>query len=176
LYFLAAETADGDTVKQNLREYLQSQLPDHMQPAAILALDAFPRTANGKVDYRALPAPKAEQRLHTRPVAEPRTPVEGQLATIWCKVLQLDSVSIHDSIFELGGDSLSIFRITTQANQAGIRMTAKHLFQHKTIAALSPQLENNGDSTQQPVPLRATIKPVSRDRFRKAQSLTNVEQ
>ena len=55
-------------------------------------------------------------------------------------------------------------------------MTAKHLFQYKTIAALSPQLEKNGDSSEQAVPVRATIKPVSRDRFRKAQSLTNVEQ
>ena len=175
LYFLAAESTDAETVKQELRAYLQSQLPDHMQPAAILAVDAFPRTANGKVDYRALPAPKAEQRMHTRLMAEPRTPTEGQLASIWCKVLQLDAVSIHDSIFELGGDSLSIFRITTQANQAGIRMTAKHLFQYKTIAAVSQELGENSDAAQQSVPMRATIKPVSRDRFRKTQTLTNVE-
>jgi amino acid adenylation domain-containing protein len=179
LYFLAADNTDGEKVKQELRQYLQSQLPDHMQPAAILQVDAFPRTANGKVDYRALPAPKAEKRLRTQagepPVEAPRTPVEGTLANIWCKVLQLDSVSIHDSIFELGGDSLSIFRITTQANQAGIRMTAKHLFQYKTIAAVAPQLENGGDAAQEQVPARATIRPVSRERFRKQQSLTNVE-
>ncbi len=174
LYFLADAGSDVSVLKQQLREYLRSQLPDHMQPAAIVALESFPRTVNGKVDYRALPAPEAERRANSRPVTGPRNEVEGQLASIWCKVLQLDSVSIHDSIFELGGDSLSIFRITTQANQAGIRMTAKHLFQYKTIAAVSPLLEESGETMEQPGS-RTTIRPVNRERFRKHQSLTSAD-
>ncbi len=173
LYFLPTDQTDVSVVKQRLREYLGSQLPDHMQPAAILPLESFPRTANGKVDYRALPAPEAERRLHTKPVAGPRNDVEAKLAAIWCKVLQLDSVSIHDSIFELGGDSLSIFRITTQANQAGIRMTAKHLFQYKTIAAVAPQLEGDGSAPVEQAATRSTIRPVSREGFRRTQSLTD---
>ena len=175
MYILVEEKLDPATVKDQLRSFLQQQLPDHMQPAAILTVAEFPRTANGKVDYRALPAPEAERKMHTRAIAEPRTPVEGQLATIFCKVLALDAVSIHDSIFELGGDSLSIFRITTQANQAGIRMTAKHLFQYKTIAALSPQLEKDQAASPDQGPARQTIRAVSREQFRKTQSLTNVE-
>jgi amino acid adenylation domain-containing protein len=175
MYILLEEKLDPATVKEQLRTFLQEQLPDHMQPAAILPVAEFPRTANGKVDYRALPAPEAERKLHARAIAEPRTPVEGQLATIFCKVLALDAVSIHDSIFELGGDSLSIFRITTQANQAGIRMTAKHLFQYKTIAALSPQIEKDQAGSTDQAPARQTIRAVSREQFRKTQSLTNVE-
>ncbi len=175
MYILLEEKLDPATVKDQLRSFLQEQLPDHMQPAAIMPVAEFPRTANGKVDYRALPAPEAERKLHTRAIAGPRTPVEGQLATIFCKVLALDAVSIHDSIFELGGDSLSIFRITTQANQAGIRMTAKHLFQYKTIAALSPQLEKDQAASPDQPPARQTIRAVSREQFRKAQNLTNVD-
>jgi amino acid adenylation domain-containing protein len=176
MYLLLEDKLDPATLKEHLRNFLQEQLPDHMQPAAIMPVAAFPRTANGKVDYRALPVPVAERKGQTRDAAEPRTVIEGQLASIWCKVLQLDSVSIHDSIFELGGDSLSIFRITTQANQAGIRMTAKHLFQYKTIAALSPQLEENQASLAEQPPARQTIRAVSREQFRKVQKLTNVEQ
>ncbi len=175
LYFLAVANVDVSSVKQQLRDYLRNQLPDHMQPAAIVSLESFPRTENGKVDYPALPAPEAERRANTRPVTGPRSDVERQLASIWCQVLQLESVSIHDSIFELGGDSLSIFRITTQANQAGIRMTAKHLFQYKTIAAVSPLLEDSGGLAVEAPAMRTTIRPVSRERFRKQQSLTNAD-
>jgi amino acid adenylation domain-containing protein len=175
MYVLLEEGLDAASCKDRLRVYLQEQLPDHMQPAAILPVPEFPRTANGKVDYRALPAPVAERKTQKRELAEPRTEIESQLAAIWCKVLQLDSVSIHDSIFELGGDSLSIFRITTQANQAGIRMTAKHLFQYKTIAALCPKLEEDQASPAGQSPVRQTIRAVSRDQFRKVQSLTKVE-
>ncbi len=175
MYILVEEKLDPATVKDQLRSFLLEQLPDHMQPAAIIPVAEFPRTVNGKVDYRALPAPEAERKLHSRAIEEPRTPVEGQLATIFCKVLALDAVSIHDSIFELGGDSLSIFRITTQANQAGIRMTAKHLFQYKTIAALSPQLEKDHAASPDQPPARQTIRAVSREQFRKAQNLRNVE-
>jgi acyl carrier protein len=146
-----------------------------MQPAAIMPVAEFPRTANGKVDYRALPAPEAERRQQRREIAQPRTEMEGQLASIWCNVLKLEAVSIHDSIFELGGDSLSIFRITTQANQAGIRMTAKHLFQYKTIAEVSPRLEEDKTSAADQSPMRQSIRAVSRENFRKVQSLTRQE-
>ena len=174
MYILVEEKLEAAKVEERLRTFLQEQLPDHMLPSSIIRVAEFPRTANGKVDYRALPAPEAERKLHARAIAAPRTPVEGQLASIWCKVLALDAVSIHDSIFELGGDSLSIFRITTQANQAGIRMTAKHLFQYKTIAALSPQLEKD-QAASADEPVRQTIRAVSREQFRKTQSLTKVE-
>jgi len=154
MYVLFEEGQDADHAKDQLRTFLREQLPDHMQPAAVMPVKEFPRTANGKIDYRALPAPEAERRLHAHgggnggssgvgaggAAGETRTETEQKLASIWSKVLQIDDLSIHDSIFELGGDSLSIFRITTQANQAGIRMTAKQVFQYKTIAGVCSHL------------------------------------
>ncbi len=175
LYFVAEEAADVQRLKQQLREHLRGQLPDHMQPSAIVPVASFPRTANGKVDYRALPIPEAERRTLNHALAEPTTVQESVLASIWCKVLQVSAVSIHDSIFELGGDSLSIFRITTQANQAGIRMTAKHLFQYKTIAAVARELADDAPGETQGMATRASIRPVARERFRKSQNLAPVE-
>jgi hypothetical protein len=162
---------DPTDFKRGLREHLRDHLPEHMQPQAIMLLTSFPRTANGKVDYRALPAPEAERALRTQPEDTPRTDVEGKLAAIWSKVLHVPDIGIHDSIFELGGDSLSIFRITTQANQQGIRLTAKHIFQYKTIAALSPQIETDDDRKGMRENTLLSIKAVDRDRFRKVQKL-----
>ncbi|MGI8773069.1 MAG: amino acid adenylation domain-containing protein [Acidobacteriaceae bacterium] len=170
LYAIPRDGMDPSEVKRGLREYLRGQLPDHMQPQAIMLLASFPRTANGKVDYRALPAPEAERALRTQPEDTPRTEVEGKLAAIWSKVLHVPAIGIHDSIFELGGDSLSIFRITTQANQQGIRLTAKHVFQYKTIAALSPQIEAEDDRKGARENTISTIQAVNRDRFRKVQN------
>jgi amino acid adenylation domain-containing protein len=124
-----------------LRKYLQEQLPDYMQPAAIMLLESFPRTINGKVDRRALPSPVQEQLMRARSIVYPRTPAQETLATIWTQVLGVKEVSIEDTIFELGGDSLLIFRIITLANQAGLKLTARHVFQFRTVAAICEQLE-----------------------------------
>ncbi len=129
-----------------LRKHLQDQLPDYMQPAAIMLLTSLPRTINGKVDRRALPAPVPEQLLRARSIVYPRTPQQEILANIWSKVLGLKEVSIDDTIFELGGDSLLIFRIITLANQAGLKLTARHVFQFKTVAAICEQLEMDSNN------------------------------
>jgi amino acid adenylation domain-containing protein len=125
-----------------LRKYLQEQLPEYMQPAAIMLLESFPRTINGKIDRRALPAPVPEQLMRARSIVYPRTAAQETLAGIWTKVLGVKEVSIDDTIFELGGDSLLIFRIITLANQAGLKLTARHVFQFRTVAAICEQLES----------------------------------
>jgi amino acid adenylation domain-containing protein len=181
LYVLAEEGLEFSALKRELSAFLREQLPDAMQPAAILAVKQFPRTANGKVDYRALPLPAAETNNHhgagSAPgqKAVPRNPVEAELVSIWKSVLHLDAVGIDDSIFELGGDSLSIFRITTLANQSGIGVTAQQIFQYKTIAALSPRLEAAEASLAGPAPTRPTIRAVPREQFRRETSLAPVE-
>jgi amino acid adenylation domain-containing protein len=152
-----------------LRKHLQEQLPDYMQPAAIMLLESFPRTINGKVDRRALPAPATEQLMRTRSIVYPRTPAQETLASIWSKVLGVKEVSIDDTIFELGGDSLLIFRIITQANQAGLKLTARHVFQFRTVAAICEQLETIS-STQATQTATGAIQAIPRSLHRRPQT------
>lgn len=82
------------------------------------------------------------EHLHSRPALSteyeaPRTDIEQLLADIWADMLGIDRVGISDNFFELGGDSVLNLQITARANQAGLRVTPKQVFEHQTIAALA---------------------------------------
>jgi amino acid adenylation domain-containing protein len=169
-YIIPEQAGDAARLIADLRTYLKSQLPEYMQPAAIMVVESFPRTVNGKVDRRALPAPQPEQLMRERSIVYARNPHEDILASIWCKVLNLKEVSVEDSIFELGGDSLMIFRINTLANQAGLKITARDLFQYKTISAICAQVQESRD--EQGVEAAAgTIRPIARSLHRKPRTV-----
>ena len=120
-----------------LRQGLLRRLPEYMIPASFVQLEELPLTANGKLDRRALPDPDHERpALETERVA-PRTAVEETLVRIWSEVLGLSEVGIHDNFFELGGDSILSIQIVARANQAGLRLAPKHLFQYQTVAELA---------------------------------------
>ncbi len=125
------------TLTRNLRDYLKQKLPDYMVPSAFVLMKALPLTPNGKIDTKALPKPySADQQLAINFVA-PCTEAEQTLAKIWCEVLHLQKVSIHDNFFEVGGDSILSIQIISQANIAGLQLTPKQIFQHQTIAELA---------------------------------------
>jgi len=112
-------------------------LPDYMVPTEFVPLDALPLTPNGKLDRRALPEPE-QMRLdaETASVA-PRGSVETTLADIWKDILSLDQVGVHDNFFHVGGDSIIAIQIVVRANQAGLQITPKQIFEYQTIAELA---------------------------------------
>ncbi len=124
-------------VISELRDFLKQQLPEYMVPSAFVQLKALPLTPNGKVDRQALPAPDSiRPELEGRFVA-PRTPIEETIAKIWAQVLGIERVSIYDNFFELGGDSILTIQIVARANQAGLQLTPKQLFESPTVAGLA---------------------------------------
>lgn len=95
-----------------LRQALRASLPAFMIPAAFVYLDSFPTNAHGKVDRRALPAP-SEQRGHfSVPFEAPQGEIDRWLADVWSAVLKVHPVGVHDSFFDLGGDSLTAIEVT----------------------------------------------------------------
>ncbi len=122
--------ADGE-LPQALREHLRRRLPEYMIPSVVVELPEFPLTPNGKVNRLALPAPEMERA--EKACKEPSTEAERTLAGIWQEVLQIDRVGVTDDIFDLGGDSIFIFQITTRANRAGLKIAPAVVFQYRTI-------------------------------------------
>ncbi|MET0396582.1 MAG: amino acid adenylation domain-containing protein, partial [Longimicrobiaceae bacterium] len=128
--------ADADT----LREHLRLSLPEHMVPAAFVALERLPLTPNGKLDREALPAPDFAP-AGERYVA-PRTPVEEVLAEIWAEVLGLERVGVTDGFFELGGHSLLATRVVSRVRRVfAVELPLRALFEGPTVAELAGRVE-----------------------------------
>ncbi|GAB35013.1 non-ribosomal peptide synthetase [Gordonia otitidis] len=137
---VAYVTADSsctevDLAQSTWRRDLAAVLPDYMVPSALVVLDAFPLTPNGKIDRRALPAPDyAAYAARSRP---PSSPAERDLAGAFAAVLGLPAVGAEDDFFALGGDSIVAVRVVSAAAQAGWEITPLQVFDHPTVAALA---------------------------------------
>ncbi|MFC7446956.1 amino acid adenylation domain-containing protein [Rhodococcus daqingensis] len=110
-------------------------VPNYMVPATIMVLDSLPLTANGKADRRALPTP--EFRATTSDYVAPATAMEKAIATVFGDVLGLDEVSVEDSFFALGGDSIMSIQLVSRAKEAGAVFTTRDVFDCKTVAGLA---------------------------------------
>ncbi|TAM72098.1 MAG: amino acid adenylation domain-containing protein, partial [Mycobacterium sp.] len=125
----------GSADPTQARTALAERLPPYMVPTALVALDALPLTPNGKLDTHALPAPDSH---HLKDYRAPRTALEEILASIYARVLGLDRVSIDDSFFDLGGDSLLAMRLSAAINTSlDADVSVPAVFDAPTVAQLA---------------------------------------
>ncbi|MEV7598149.1 amino acid adenylation domain-containing protein [Kitasatospora sp. NPDC089797] len=147
-------TLTGDTTPAELRASTAERLPAYMVPAALVVLDAFPVTPNGKVDRRALPTPDYTGAPQGR---TPRTATEQALCALFAETLGLPAVSIDDDFFDLGGHSLLATKLVSRIRTTlGTDLPIRTLFDHPTIAALATALPTGQ------TPAHPALRPQSR--------------
>ena len=122
-----------------IRASIRRQLPKYMVPSAFIVLPEFPRTSNGKLDRRALPAPHYEHR-DVNDYEPPRGDVEEKVAAIWKALLRLDRVDRRDNFFDLGGHSLLIAQMTERLRQSDVHVDGRKLFTTPTLSEFSGEL------------------------------------
>jgi acyl-coenzyme A synthetase/AMP-(fatty) acid ligase len=146
-YYTAAATGEEhqdesmDAIgNQQLRSHLSAILPEYMVPMAYVRLDRMPLTPNGKLDRRALPAPKGDAygvRSYEAPVGE----TESVLATIWAELLKVERVGRWDNFFELGGHSLLAVRMVSRIQQVlGVEVAIGELFANPAVAPFADRI------------------------------------
>jgi len=143
-YVVAQEQA-APTVSE-LRDFLKEQLPEHMVPACFMFLPALPRSPNGKLDRKTLPAPDFKRPDMDSTLAAPRTAVEKKLAGLCVEILKIDKVGIHDNLFDLGLHSLSATQLVSRIRtKLGRSLPLRHIFEAPTIAGLAQLIETLAD-------------------------------
>ncbi|MEV6558527.1 amino acid adenylation domain-containing protein [Nocardia sp. NPDC051756] len=116
------------------RNRVAAVVPEYMVPSAIVSLPALPLTPNGKLDRSALPVPELDEPPERR---EPRDDRERLLCRLFAEVLGRSRIGIDDNFFDLGGDSIASTRLSGQAGIAGLALTPRDVFQHRTVAAIA---------------------------------------
>ena len=146
---LHAQDKDNTLVLAELREHLQSQLPDYMQPSSFTLLEQLPLNANGKIDRKQLPKPDLSlQALEVLPL---RDDTDQLLATLWSQLLavEVDSRSAH--FFYLGGHSLLATQLISRIRaNFDIEMPLRVLFDHPTLGDLADWLHTQQRGTALP--------------------------
>lgn len=109
-------------------------LPDYMLPSALMELDSLPLTISGKLDRRALPGVEF---TNSSNYVAPESELEQTIAQIWCEILGLDKVGIHDDFFKLGGHSLNSIQLVMRIRQElNFDLRVADIFIKPTIAKL----------------------------------------
>jgi amino acid adenylation domain-containing protein len=143
---------------EELRGFLRRELPDYMVPAAIVELAALPRTANGKLDRKALPGLDAAAAAPGAAYEAPRTPLEEQLAGLWAEVLKVGRVGIHDDFFAIGGHSLLATQLVFRLRQVfGLELPLRVLTDSPTIAELAYELARRQAGEQEAAEVAAVL-------------------
>ena len=118
-----------------LRAILRSRLPESLVPRFIVPVKEIPLTPEGKLDHLALPQPRL---LPVGEVSMPRTETERRLASIWCSLLHRETVDIHDSFFDLGGDSLLAMQMVSRIwDEFHVMLQLRHVFNALSVAELT---------------------------------------
>ena len=133
---------EASVTSHDMREYLQSVLPEYMVPSFIIVLDRLPLTSNGKVDRRALLAPSAYQTAFSAEEPQALTPVQEVISGLFADLLELSSVPVEESFFALGGHSLLATQLLARLQQTlHVELPLRRLFEAASVLDLSACVE-----------------------------------
>lgn len=146
----------GESVQEDIREYLKRTLPEYMVPVDVMVLDRMPLTSNGKVDRKNLPLPLKMQLGSTGGYVAPSSDIESKLIDIWQDVLKVQPIGVTDNFFERGGHSLLVVRLLASIEERFRReISISAFFRKPTIRDLVEMMEQGEAADVSPlVPLQ----------------------
>lgn len=188
----AEARVDAEAVFRAVRRAIAVEhgLPVHA--VALLRTGTLPRTSSGKVQRHrcreaflagelSLAAPlddSGTQPMHDESPEEddrrerlghvlPRDEREQAVWDIWCEVLGTRAFGVHESFFELGGNSLRMTQVLSRlAARFSVALPLAEMFEHASVAAMAAavarELKNGSDTAQAALADPARIRPVAR--------------
>lgn len=139
-YYTGEPNLDVQTVLASLR----ASLPEYMLPSSCVWMAEFPQTPNAKLDRKALPAPTRKRPQLAQPYIAPSSEFENKLSRLWQELLKVDGIGIDDSFFDLGGNSIAVFRMVSACrSRFAYEVPPVKVFQYPTIAQLRKFVESS---------------------------------
>jgi amino acid adenylation domain-containing protein/FkbM family methyltransferase len=124
----------GGALADELMRLAKAKLPVYMTPSAVVAVDEFPLTPNGKIAENALPDPESARPSYV----PPNTPAEEIVAGIWSDILGTGRISTDEDFFAIGGHSLLAMQVVSRICEAfSIAVSIRAIFEHPTIRGLA---------------------------------------
>jgi len=132
----------------DVKNYLQTKLPDYMVPDFYNCIDELPITPNGKIDRKKL----SNLHFHRPELAQqylaPVTNTEKQLESLWCEILGLERIGIDDNFFDLGGNSLrGISLVQKLKSKLNLNLKIVQLFEYPSIRKQAEFFKNEGNDS-----------------------------
>ena len=127
-----------------MRKRLIHLLPEYMIPSAFVVMKEFPLTPSGKINRKALPEPEANRDGIKAEFVEPDGETEIRLAELWCDVLKLEKVSVHDDFFAMGGHSLLGVNLFAKVeHHLKKRLPLASLFTHSSLRQMAGLIDDD---------------------------------
>ena len=159
-FLVAYVTMTNGAGSEHLRQYLAEKLPPTMLPSAFVEMEELPRTLNGKIDRKALPALELVQAERDKNDLMPRTPIEEIVAAIWREVLKLPVVGRTDNFFNLGGHSLLATQVILRLRDTlKVELPVRSIFESSTVEQLSALIQEQISEGRQQTPEPIEVVP-----------------
>jgi len=140
---------NNNEITESLREWLLNELPVYMVPSAFIFVDSFAKNPSGKLDRRALP--EVGFFKSNREFVAPSTETERRLVVMWSEILDLERISVRDSFFDVGGDSLAAAVLFIGIKTGfGKELPVSTLYQQSTIETLAAAIDTYSSITTAP--------------------------
>ncbi len=122
-----------------------------MVPSDFIKVEEFPLSPTGKIDRKKLPEPETTSSAETAAFVAPEGEYEQALATIWREFLSHDEVSATADFFDLGGDSLTAFRMLAKVRTTfDIKLPVSSFLTEPTVRQLASCIEEDRNTHKDP--------------------------
>jgi len=142
---VAYVVATPEFTPEQARATLRAKLPEYMVPNLFVTLPAMPLTPNGKVDRKALPAPRPQEGADAEAARGPAVLMNGdeqRVAQAWRELLGVPQVGLHDNFFDLGGHSLLLVKLQARLQREfATELPLVELFQRTTVQSQAQRLQ-----------------------------------
>lgn len=141
ILFVTLKTTNTEFDENNFLIYLKSLLPKYMLPKRILKIASMPISSSGKIDKKKLIELYNTEAYRPKDYIPAANYTEKLLIKACQHILEIDQLSMRDSFFEIGGDSIRAIQILTYIRKQGYSIRFSDFYNHTSLKELSTKIQ-----------------------------------